>query len=111
VLLVITHVKEEHESSKPGKKYIGEVEPDFNQAISPTIAEFIFKASDALREFRDRWLETHPDDNFARGLEIDIAPVHTDGSVMGFMALSEIDGKSYDYVPAKSQDNLREVDK
>lgn len=107
---MITHVKEEHESAKEGKKYVGEVQPDFNASVNPTLAEFIFRASKVLTQFREEWLEEHQGDDWATGLEIDLAPVHTDGFVMGFMALSEVDGKTYDYVPTKNETLLEEVD-
>lgn len=107
---MITHVHEEHESSKPGRKLVGTSEPDFNQAISPVVAEFIFQASKVLTKFREEWMADHQDDNFATGLEIDIVPILTDGFVMGFLGISEIDGKSYDYAPTKGS-ALEEVDK
>lgn len=76
--------------------------PDFHQPIYPTVAEFIYKASKVLSEFRDEWILEHANDGFAKGLEIDVAPVMTDGMIMGFMTLSEVDGVTYDYVPTQT---------
>jgi hypothetical protein len=76
--------------------------PDFYNPLYPSVAEFVYKASQVLTEFRKQWKADHPEDSFAGGLELDVTPVMTDGMVMGYMFLSEIDGETYDYAPTKS---------
>jgi hypothetical protein len=77
--------------------------PVFAAPVYPTQAEFIFKASKALSDFRQTWVEEHPDDSWARGLEMDVVPVMTDGMIMGFMVASEVNPDSYDYVPSEQK--------
>lgn len=86
---------------KDGHGGVWTTTPDFAQPMYPGMAEFIFKASQALRTFRDEWIESHSEDNWARDLELDTVPILTQGMIAGYMVISEIDGKSYDYVPAK----------
>ena len=75
--------------------------PDHHNVVSPVQAEFIFRASQALTDFRKEWMATHKD-TWAAGLEMDLVPILTEGMVMGYMVISEIDGESYDYAPAKT---------
>ncbi len=100
---------ERAESSDKAKRYITHTTPDFYNPVYPSVAEFIYKASQSLTAFRKQWITDHPEDNFAKGLEIDVAPVMTDGTIMGYMYLSEIDGESYDYAPTKQIGTTEEV--
>lgn len=76
-------------------------EPDFYHPMHREMAEFVFKAAEALEAFRDEWIASRGENSWARDLELDTVPILTQGMIAGYMAISEIDGKSYDYVPAK----------
>jgi hypothetical protein len=86
-------------------------EPDFHAVVYPAQAEFIYRAGKALTEFRSQWMKDHQDDGFAKGLEMDLIPVMTDGMVMGFMVVSEINGESYDYAPDHTADGKYKIEK
>lgn len=75
--------------------------PDFYHPIYPGQAEFAFKAGQVLTAFRKQWMAEHVDDTWAKGVEMDFVPVLSDGMIMGYLGISEIDGESYDYLPAK----------
>lgn len=76
-------------------------QPDFQRPMYPAMSEFAFKAHQVLSAFLKEWRETHADDNFAKGIELDVIPVMSEGMVMGFLGISEIDNASYDYLPAQ----------
>ena len=70
--------------------------PDFNTQVSTTLAEFIFKAGAALKEFREQWIQEHQG-QWEESLELDNIPVLCEGMIAGYLYTSEIDGKSYDF--------------
>jgi hypothetical protein len=87
---------------KNGEGPVWTYKPDFLHTVSQAQAEFTYKASLALSEFRKQWIADHEDDAFAKGLEMDYIPVLTDGMMMGFMVISEIDGATYEFAPTET---------
>lgn len=79
--------------------------PNYNQSVAPQMAEFIFRASQVLTEFKKKWQEEHTDD-WTSDLEMDNIPVLTQGMITGFMVISEVDGVSYDYAPQEMVDEV-----
>lgn len=75
--------------------------PDFHHSVNPEMAEFIWKANAVLSQFRKTWQGEHAD-SWTRDLELDLVPIWSAGMVSGYLGVSEIDGESYDYYPAKT---------
>lgn len=90
---------ERHQKSDKSGYHVFRNAPNHQYPVYPAQAEFIFKASEVLTQFRKDWIASHPD-GWANGLEMDLIPVLTNNMVMGYMVISEIDGESYDYVPS-----------
>lgn len=95
----LTTIEDFGEDGK-GHKVVFANQGDFLHPVFPGMAEFIFKASKALTAFRKEWLEEHAE-GWEQGVELDVIPVLSEGMIMGYMAVSEIDGVSYDYIPTK----------
>lgn len=77
-------------------------EADEQDYIHGPHLEFFAAASKALTDFRKKWREDHADVVYMRDLELDYVPAMYDGNPFGFFIISEIDGETYDFAPAKS---------
>lgn len=84
-----------------GKDIVFVNEPEYNQTLATEILELAAGASKVLTDFRKKWEADHKGHSWALGLEIDNVPLYTEGMIFGYLVLSEADGKSYDYAPAK----------
>lgn len=93
-------VTERHKRGDGSGYHVFRSAPDLFSTVSAGLAQFIHESSAELTEFRKRWMTEHPD-GWLHGLEMDYIPVLSEGMVIGYMVISEIDGESYEFAPAK----------
>ena len=75
----------------------GTLVPDPNGARPAEFFEYVGAALKALNAL--------PRDKSYLALEIDNVPLISHGEVMGFLAINEADGMTFDFFPAKERDS------